>query len=376
MAIRIVSHSPAYTDAVLAFNKRMHDGGSPWGFYANPEPDWIPWRERAPTWREYYLAIDHDDHVRAGYALKPQRWLVRGQSEWVTDWQGPFTEGAIDPRYSTLGLRLIREMLKKYPLLFSAGHGGNEEPIVQLLRSLGWTLYPMPFCVRILRPYNFLRHNRYLRGSAWRRVASDFLAYTGIGAIGLHLLHNLLKVLKSRTTARAQAAEVPSFGDWTDELWALNQSKYACLAVRDSEMMNTLLPHEGWPGGIRLRIDRDGEAIGWAVVHVKQMSGEPRFGDLRVGLVTDCFGDPADAEAIIGATHEFLKARGVDIVCSNQSHPDWVQGFRGNGYVILQARRIFAISPQLKEKMEPLNDTLRGLHLTNLDGHGPHGYTS
>ena len=35
--------------------------------------------------------------------------------------------GAIDNGYAALGLRLVRDMLKKAPLLYSWGHGGSDE---------------------------------------------------------------------------------------------------------------------------------------------------------------------------------------------------------------------------------------------------------
>ena len=76
--------------------------------------------------------------------------------------------------------------------------------------------------------------------------------------------------------------------------------------------------------------------------------------------------------AVVAAAIRFLASRGVDIVCSNQSHPAWVDAFAANGHVILTGRRLVAASPALREAMEPFEETREGLHLTNLDGHGPH----
>jgi solute carrier family 35 protein len=64
--------------------------------------------------------------VRGGYALKPQEWWVRGRTHIVTDWQGPFSEGAVSNRYGALGLRMLRDMVSKRPLLYSWGHGGED----------------------------------------------------------------------------------------------------------------------------------------------------------------------------------------------------------------------------------------------------------
>ncbi|MBX3707348.1 MAG: hypothetical protein KF911_12025 [Pseudomonadales bacterium] len=374
MALKIVPHAPHLAEAVGAFNQRMRDGGSRWGFYTDPVPDWMPFQDGAPAWREYHVALDDEGFVRAGYALKPQQWWIADKLEWVTDWQGPFTEGAVNPRYAPLGLRMLRDMLAKYPLLYSFGHGGSEEPMVQLLRSLKWTLHGTPFCLRILNPARFLRLNGYLRRTRRLALIQDALAMSGLGAVSLGALHQAIKLRYSRPRSAVHAEVVGSFGAWADELWVAHRVRYRCLAVRDSRMMNRLLPAVGWPGGTRLRMNLDDRPIGWAVVHHRQMIDDPRFGSLHVGLISDCFGDPADAAAIVAASHEYLASKGVDLICSNQAHRGWVDGFRSNGYVVLENRRLFAISPQLRERLEPFDQTIQGLHLTNMDGHGPHGF--
>lgn len=374
MTIKVVPHSEDFSAAVEAFNYRMREGGSPWGFYPDPIPDWMPKCDGAPAWREYYLAVEDDQIVRAGYALKPQQWWINGEVEWVTDWQGPFTEAAINPKYSALGLRLIRDMLAKYPLLYSLGHGGNDEPIVRLLRSMKWTLHETPFCLRVVKPNRFLRLNKYLRGKPWMKQGLDVLASTGTGHFGIKAVHAALAVRHGIARSQARAEVVDQFDERADALWERCRNEYACIAVRDRQMMNRLLPEHGWPGGTRLMIERDGNSIGWAVVHPKPMQDDHRFGNLFVGLVSDCFAAPQDAKDVIAATHDYLVSLGVDLICSNQSHPAWVAGFRSSGYLVLAGRRIFAASPQLRARLEPFSQTIHGLHLTNMDGHGPHGF--
>jgi hypothetical protein len=265
-------------------------------------------------------------------------------------------------------------MLKKYPLLYSLGHGGSDEPIVRLLRTMGWTLYGTPICIRILRPFRFLRLNRYLRQGPLARMISTVLGYSGAGWIGNHVLHGALRLRYHPRRFRSRATVVESFGPWADELWAAHRDQYQCLAHRSGAMMNALLPRQGWPGGTRLLIELDDKVIGWAVVHCRQMAGDHRFGDLRVGLVTDCFGAPAAAAEIVAAADRYLRGQNADLIVSNQAHPAWVSGFAASGYAILRNKRLFAISPQLKERLEPFETAVQGLHLTNLDGHGPHGF--
>lgn len=369
MTIQVVPYTADRVEAVLAFNGRMQ--GTGWGWYGSPADPWLPERAGKRTWREHWLAIEDGSAVRGGYGLRPQEWWIRGAPRTVTDWQGPVTEGLINRRYSALGIRLLREMLRQYPLLYSWGHGGLEQPMLQMLEKLGWLLHPTPFCVRILRPSRFLHRNRYLRGTPARRLALDLAAVTGAGWLGVTALHAGLAVRESRA-APAAAREFARFDAWADELWARCRPHYAAIATRDADTMNTLLVPGRWPEGIRLRIERDGATLGWAVVMDTQMAGDARFGSLRVGSVVDALAEPGDAEAVVGAAFRQLRSRGVDLVVSNQAHPAWIAGFAAHGFLRLEGRRTFAASPDLHAALAPFDQTSRGLHLTNMDGHGPH----
>lgn len=376
MAIRIVPHGEDKKPLVEAFNAKMKEAGSPWGFYVDPEPRWIPKSDGARAHREFWLALRDGEEVVGGYALKPQAWMVRGEERIVTDWQGPFSLGAIDNKYAALGLRMVRDMLKKQPLLFSWGHGGNEEKIVQMLRRMGWLLHETPFLFRVCQPKNFLRKNAYLREDPKKALAQDVLAFSGLGTIGFNALHAALR-LKSLKRFDSKAEEVPEYGPWVDEIWKRAKGRYDAVAFRDSATMNALLPreqrHSEWPQPVRLRIQRGGRDIGYAAVLEKQLTGDSRFGDMRVGMVVDTFGLPEDAGAIVWATFEFLRGMDVDMVMANQAHPGWVAGFEDAGFFKVEDRRIFCAAPGLQEALEPFDQCRRGLFLSNLDGHGPMG---
>ncbi|MGH8130044.1 MAG: hypothetical protein ACRES3_04225 [Steroidobacteraceae bacterium] len=372
MAIRIVAHCAELSGAVHAFNLRMRAGGSPWGFYVDPEPQWLPKTTGRNVWREYYVALDDENAVRGAFALKPQDWWVRGKTCVVTDWQGPFSEGSVNAKYATLGLRLIRDMLGKRPLLYSWGHGGNEQPVVQILRKMDWMMHDTPFCLRVLRPVRFLRRSAFLRGTPLRRAGLDLMAFSGAGFLGLRALHAFQR-LRAYRRFHATAIEVADFGAWADALWERCKNRYVAIAVRDAASMNALAPPTGWPPVTRIKVERSGEVIGWALVMDTRMQGDVRFGDLRVGSIVDCLADPADTGEVVAAATRFLRRRGVDIIASNQSHPAWARGFAENGYLVLQNRRLFAASPALRQLLEPFAETAQGLHLTNMDGHGPDG---
>ena len=245
---------------------------------------------------------------------------------------------------------------------------------MRLLRSLGWKMHGMPFCLKVLRPHRFLRRNGYLRRSSRNRAILDVLAWSGFGSVGISLLQAALGVSRGGARNDGVATEVARFDEWTDVLWQQHQHEYACLAVRDSSMMNSLIPSSGLQNAKRLRVDRGTTPIGWAVVHHAASTTDARFGDLSVGLISDCFGALTDAPSIIGAATDFLAKKNVDLVYSNQSHPAWVSAFERTGYLTLADRRLFACSPALTALLEPIPSWSRGLHLTNMDGHGPHGF--
>jgi hypothetical protein len=372
MPIEIVPHSESLKDAVEEFNRRMREGGSKLGMYTDPVPDWVPKvRPDQKVWREYYLAVEDKHTVRGGFALKPQQWLIHGQLHTVTDWQGPFSEAAYHPKYGMLGLRLMRDMLRRQPLLFAWGaYGRAGDPMTETLRKTGWLMHPTPICLRVLKPYRFLRLNRYLRNEPKRRLALDALAISGAGSIGVRALHLGLR-LSSGKLLRARAEQVPRFGEWADVIWERCKRAYTAIAVRDSDAMNTLLPGHGWPPGLILRVTRGDRDVGWAVVMDTAMHDDVRFGDLRVGSVVDCLALPADAAEVVHAATRWLARRGVDIVVSNQAHPAWAGAFRDNGYVVLQAQRYFVVSPELQKALAPFEESARGLHMTGMDGHGP-----
>lgn len=377
MTIEIVPHAVEKKDLVEAFNARMRDAGSRWGFYVDPVPKWVPPREGQKVHRELFLAIENGAACVGGYALKPQEWLLRGERRTVTDWQGPFSLGAVDNRYAALGLRLVRDMLKKQPLLYSWGHGGHDEPIIQMLTRMGWLMHETPFLFRVCRPNNFLRKNALLREDPSRALAQDVLALSGLGTIGVHLVHKALR-MKSLKSFSATAEEVPHFEPWADTIWEQVSGKYSAIAVRDAATMNALVPEvhindEEWPAPIRLRIRKDKRNIGWAVVLDRQQSKDERFGDMRMGMIADYLALPEDAGEVIHAAFDYLRDREVDMVMANQSHPAWVAGFEDAGFLRVNDRRVFCASPALEQALAPFERVRDGLFVSNMDGHGPMG---
>lgn len=378
MKIRIVPHAREFGEAVEAFNRRLSEKGSRWGFYIQHECSWIPRREGKQVWRDFYLAVAENGMVRGAFALKPQPWYIRGKEHTVADWQGPFSEGEISPQYAALGLRMVREMQKKEPLVYSWGHGGKDVPILQLIRKMGWFVHGSPLLVHINHPFRFLRRNGALRRSGALRLLLDLAAFSGLGPLALSALmsaQGLVSRFRYRPAVSAQpvvVSEFKQFEAWADSLWNRCKSRYEALAVRDVGIMNTLLPDGGWPKAIKLKVEQGGEVIAWVAVMDTPMQGDGRFGDLRLGSVIDCLAAPEHAYTAIRAAKKFLCDRGADLIISNQTHEAWIRGFESNGFLRFANMRFMACSPALSDAFAPHDTVLKGMHMTNLDGHGPH----
>jgi hypothetical protein len=369
MAVKIVEHALEYQDRVQAFNRRMKQKGSPWAFYVNPVPRWIPRKGNQSVWREYYLALDDDKEVRGGYCLKRQAFWFGGKVHQIASFQGPVSEGAVDRKYSLATVCMMRDMLAREPELFAFGSNAD---VTRLLRANRWRVLRTPLCLKIVRPYRFLRLNRMLRGSTSRKWIMDALALSGLGSIGLKSLTSIRKVLHG-CPVDAEYEIVETFDDWSDELWLSCCQSYGISAVRDREAMNLLMPKEGWPPVIRLKINFGSRVIGTAAVLDTQMQDDCRFGSLRVGTIVENFGQLEHGARIVAAATNLLEQRGVDLIISNQTHPQWLRGFRANGFQILEDRRVLALSASLERQWGPAESLLSRLHMNTIDGDGPLG---
>jgi hypothetical protein len=238
---------------------------------------------------------------------------------------------------------------------------------------MGWLMHPTPFLFRICNGKNFLLQNGELRKDANRALAQDILAKSGLGNIAMGSLHAALR-LKSKKRFSAEAEVVTEFGDWADTVWEKVSPRYDAIAVRDSATMNAMIPavHKTleWPSPTRLRIRKNGETLGWAVVMQEQKEGG-RFGTLNVGQVADYLALPEDAGEVVHAAYEHLRESGADMVIANQSHAGWISAFEDKGFVSVAGRRLFCASPAFQAALEPWTQSQRGLFVSNFDGHGP-----
>jgi hypothetical protein len=347
MPIAVTPYLPAHVPGVQALNRRLREGGvEGFEFPETPDPGWMPGME-------LFVATE-GDHVRGGYILRRQEFVIGGQVVLAAHYRLPVSEGLIDRAYASLGLRLVRDALARQPRLYAMGMGGWDKPLPQMLKALKWRMSEVPFHFKVVHPARFLRNIRALRTSGARRVAMDVAAVSGAGWLGmkaLGLAHRLPKV-EFETAA--------SFAGWGDEVWSRSNAEYGVLGVRDAATLDALYP------ATDARFLRVRAAGGWAVLLDTQMHGHKQFGDMRVGTIVDCLAPVGAAETVARAAAAVLEGRGVDLIVSNQIHASWSLGLKAAGFRTGPSNYLVALSPGFGAAGDD-----GSFHFNRGDGDGP-----
>jgi hypothetical protein len=353
--------------AIRAFNGRLDAGGAPraFRFPESAVSRWVPKRDQRRLFEEYFALVERGT-VRGCYIFKQQDFSFEGRVRPIGHWYWSISEGLINNKYFWVAAQMLGAELKAQPLLYGLA---MTDQAMRLLRGLGWSVCRVPFYFKVHRPGRFLRELPALKKTPARRLAAAVAAASGLGALGLRALQGA-RGRAARGPREAQAELVGGFGGWADELWAACQGRYAMIAVRDSETLNTLYP-AGNPRFLRCQVSRGGRVLGWAVLLDTPMQDHARFGNLRVGSLVDCLALPEDAPGVVRAATQVLEARGVDLLLSNQSHAAWGGALRGAGFLEGRTNFHFAASRALSKLLEPLPGRLAQMHLTRGDGEGP-----
>ncbi len=364
-------YTQEWEPAVGRFNRRIssHGGPSAFRFPESHVPAWLPPGGGRRTYTEMFLAADGDE-VRGGYVLRTQDFWVDGQVLPVGSLQLPLSEGIVDPQFRFVGVQIVADALKRQPLLYALGMGGEGEAYPRLLKGMGWPLFPVPFLFRVVRPSRFLRGMPLLRRDRKRRLAADLLARTGAGWAGVRLA----QLWASRGAPRGgdcRAEPVGALGDWADEVWDACKGRYTLAGTRDHDSLRSVFDGRYFKEPLALKVTRGGRPVGWAALYDTQMSGSRHFGDLRVGSLVDGFAAPEDAPAVVAAATDFLARRGVDLIVTNQTHPAWNAAARGSGYLEGPSNFAFAMSKPLAARLSPWQEARRGFHFDRADGDGP-----
>lgn len=370
MSIRVHPFETQHADEVVGFNRRLAASGSSWRFPESPAPGWLAPAEGSRVFQELFLASD-DAGVHGAYALQHRAILLGGTEREVANWYLMISEGSVDPHYAMVATLLLRDVLRREPLNFVVGMGGMDSALTHVARRLGYVPRPLPFFVRVEHGTRFAREARFLRERPWLARLLDVAAASRAAAVGATLARHALE-RETPLRAELESEVVPSFGPWADELWQRCRSLYSFIEARDAAHLARIYPAER-PRLERLRVSRGGRVIGWAVLQVAQFTENPNFGALHVGRITDCLAAPEDAGAVVRAAVDTLRAHGVDLMLSNQSHPAWCHALRRRAFLPAPTSVAFATSPALEKELRAVDPEGRAIHLNRGDGDGPWG---
>ena len=368
MPIVIQPYRAEHEAAVQEFNLRLKAGGAKpeLVFFRSAQPRWLPPSEGSDLYQEFFVALD-DGVVHGGYALKQQNFsFADGSVRRVAYYHHPLSEGIVNKSYAVVGSLLLKHAMNRSPLLYCLGMNGYDRPLPKMLVRLGWAHCLVPFYFKVVRPYHFLREMQALRSSAGRKLLMDFAALSGMGwaaARGLRAWRRF----RAPEIRPFTVEKVEEFSGWVDPLWQQWRSAYAMTAVRDSAILRTLYAASD-QHFTRLRIRRNDDDVGWAVVGERRK--DEKYGDMRVGSIVDCWASPVDALPVLCAATNALEQSGCDLIVSNQSHHGWGRALEHCGFLQAGSNFIFAASKGLSALLQPFEKNHSLLHFTRADGDG------
>lgn len=365
--MEIVPYSPAHHQAVDRLNARLAEAGSEWQFPPRERP---PSAEELGVWEESFVAVAEGE-VCGGYILKHQQFFVEGSPVDVGSLQLPVSLGEVDSEFAHVSVALLFDAIRRSPYLYSLGLGSEETKFARLLVAARWRHVTVPFYFSVKSGNRFARN---IRLPANRAVAQRALRVLGHARLAgpVFRARQALGSFQQQSTRAASSTwrESSDFNDFADDLFAANMKAYSFVADRHTRVLRRLYPADE-DRYLRLVVERDDRAIGWALVLDTQMTEDKYFGEMRVGSIADSFAAPDDAYAVVSAADEFLARRGVDIVVSNQLHPHWCDALKTAGYESGPSNFFFYFSEDLDQRLAALPDWERNIHLNRGDGEGP-----
>jgi hypothetical protein len=367
--MRVEPFTPAYLPAVREFNRRLAAGDAPWRFPEDPVPDWLPRGDARPPFQEFFVVLEGED-VRGAYALKHQDVSFWGEVKSTGNLNLPVSEGMVNGRYSLVASQLVNDAVRREPLHFVVGMGGEDARIARVLKAMGWQLTKVPFYFKVLNGYRFLREIRYLRKTRSKAFLLDLAALSGVGWLGAKTANAMLE-RPLRGESRLVVEVVDRFGSWADDLWRVCAERYAFASVRTSDVLNRVYPAAS-DRFIRLKVSDERRLIGYAVLR-EDDTLQAYFGDMRVGMILDCLSLPNDADRVVRAAYRVFGRRGVDVVLLNHSHPVWCGALRRAGFLEGPSNFLFAASKQLANLLTSIDGAASGRLVMRGDGDWPWG---
>ena len=167
MPIKCVPAAAHHVAAIEAFNRRMLEGNAPTDFLLPIEPGTRHREQETPIRWNRYVFLDGEE-VRGGVLEMDQPGWLAGREVRTSNFQSPLSEGIVNPKYSIVGMQIVKFMQKRSTATFMVGMGSTERPLPRLLAASGWSIRAVPFLFRVHNSRNFLREMPMLRSTSAR----------------------------------------------------------------------------------------------------------------------------------------------------------------------------------------------------------------
>jgi hypothetical protein len=311
----------------------------------------------------FYLARE-EGAVRGGFLIASfPAEFGDGRKVVALNTREPISEALVNPKYSLLGLQMLKYMERQGPYLFALGIGGENLPFSRLLKGAQWKVSPVPFLFRVVRSRRFLLQLRTLRSSAALTLVSRVAAYSGLGSAGIALLQR-----RAVSPGGLSVEPVERWGDWVEELWTRCRGDCSFAVSRDLRTVMELYPPAGRERAYVMR--QGGRVTGWMSTRLTRMRDHKYFGDLTVGTLMDGVVEEQFRRAAVTLVSKALAREGAELLVTNQSHSQWVAAFRGAGYLTGPSNYILALSKQLAGEISAQAGGFDGVHFTRGDSDG------
>lgn len=361
--------NPSDKDAILRFGERLAAADVANGLALLAIDPALPGGNgdgSAPIRRRSLVALDGEE-IRATQLFFEHEMYIHGEPNSFIWPAGPISESLVDRKYALFSVVLLKHSLSLQPLHMALGLGSYEHVMARIFMALGWKHSKVPFFFYPVRPYQVLREIKAF-DSKYRRITASLLAYSGIGWLSGFIFCHIKRYRNSASSCTTE--NMDRFGEWTDETWEKCRSSYGALTRRDAKALNAFYT----PGDRRyhrLRVQRDGEYIGWILVTMRDMEDDKYFGNLRVGTLVDGLCQPEDVQDVMSAGLRYLIGEKVDVCIANWSHIAWTTASRKLGLLQGPSNFIYFVSRAGTPPLLTEDCPLEQIHLNRGDGDGP-----
>jgi len=265
-------------------------------------------------------------------------------------------------RNGLVGPLLVREATRTLDCALSLF---VEPPVQRILTGMKWSHRGV--LSEHLRVLDARAVARNVRLGALQGLGAPARSLAGAGLALLQGARSLQARLARAKGALGAVREEQGFDAGFDALWHSVRDRFGACVSRDGESLRRR--YGGRPERYRLLACREGQRLlGYCIVTVKQFSGDPRMGDLKLGTIVDCLFDPASPavmQSLLAGALGLLRREGAQAALCTASHDAVTRLLRANGFLAIPGNLNFALHDRTPSPL--LDIPLESWHLMRGD---------